>query len=179
MRREALTPDVTVDGSEEETVEFGPRKKRTRKVVVAAVAAAVVVNAGAVWAYWHFAGAGTGAGNRVEMELRARTSLSIPLRPGTRGDLVVSVTNVNAFPIRITEVTPGNGGVVAEGNDDACNRSGISLVHASTRVNWEVPRNTVGAFTLPGSVTMSRDVDAGCDGAAYFTVPIRASGTVD
>jgi hypothetical protein len=181
MRREVLTPDVTAEaGPVEETVEFGPRRRRTRNLLIAAVAAAVVVNAGALWSYWHIAGPGAGAahGNRVVMELRGRSNLAIPLKPGARGDLVVTVTNVNAFPIRITEITPGNGIVVAEGKDDECRESGIGFAHTSVRVDWPVPRNTVGAFTLPDAIAMSPHADKACTGAAYFTVPIRASGEV-
>jgi len=43
-------------------------------------------------------------------------------------------------------------------------------------VSWEVPRNTIGAFTLTDALVMPPDEAAVCHGAV-FTVPIQASGT--
>jgi hypothetical protein len=154
--------------------------RRTRAVLVAAAVGALVVNAGVAWTYWRTTDAWTGqAGGEgsVELALRARSDLNRPLRPGERGNLVVTVTNDKAFPIRITSITPGDGNVVAddEHRDAGCRRTGVTLARPSFDVSWDVPRNTVGAFTIGSALVMRPMADRACAGAA-FTVPVQATG---
>jgi hypothetical protein len=161
-----------------------PRRRRldgrTRAILSIAAVAAIVVNAGAAWAYWRITGSETSqaaAGASIELALRARSDLNIPLRPGETGGLAVSVTNNNDFPIRITTVTPGAGNVVAddEHRDAGCKNPGVRLNRERFSVSWDVQRNTVGAFQLPGALSMRAGAARSCDGAV-FSVPIEASG---
>jgi hypothetical protein len=154
--------------------------RRTRSILAAAAVAAVVVNAGAAWAYWRITGSETGrsgAGSFLELNLRGRSDLNRPLVPGGVGNLVVTVTNDNDFPIRITSVTPGTGNVIAddEHREAGCANTGVSVTRDSVKVRWEVPRNTVGAFTVPDGLAMAPGSDKACAGAT-FTVPVRAAG---
>ena len=153
---------------------------RTRKILIAAAIGALVVNAGAAWTYWRITNSATGqAGDTgtVELALRARSDLNRPLRPGATGNLMVTVTNDNEFPIRITSVTPGVGNVVAddEHRDGGCRVTEVSLAKAGFAVSWDVPRNTIGAFTIPGALSMRKSANPACLGAV-FTVPVQASG---
>ncbi|MFI5889262.1 hypothetical protein ACIA5D_03990 [Actinoplanes sp. NPDC051513] len=161
-----------------------PRRRldgRTRAILWLAAAAAVVVNAGAAWLYWQITGSETGhwgAATTVEIALRARSDLNRPLAAGQTGNLTVTVTNDDDVPIKITSVSPGAGRVVAdaEHREHGCRDSGVQLTRDRFAVSWEVPRNTIGAFTIPGALSMPADSPAVCHGA-LFTVPIQASGS--
>jgi hypothetical protein len=153
---------------------------RTRTILSIAAAAAIVVNAGAAWAYWRITeskAGGRNTGTAVELTLRARNDLNRPLTPGGAGNLTVTVANEYDFPIRITLVTPGNGNVVAddEHRDAGCTAPGVSLTRPRFDVSWDVPRNTVGAFTIPGALSMSPGSKRACKGATY-TVPVQVTG---
>ena len=153
---------------------------RTRAILSMAAAAAVVVNAGAAWIYWRVTGSETGHwanGTTVEIALRARSDLNRPLQPGQTGNLTVTVTNDDDHPIKITSVRPGAGNAVAdaEHRDAGCKQPGVRLTRDRFEVSWEVPRNTIGAFTIAGGVTMPAGTAPVCAGAT-FTVPVQASG---
>lgn len=184
-RDEPAAPDITLERGDEETVEMGPRRRvridgRTRSILAAAAVAATIVNAGAVWAYWRVTDSETAAtrsGGSVVMELRGRSSYTVPLQPGRTGDLTVTVVNDNGFPIRVTEVRPGTGNPVAddEHREAGCQETGVAFTRPAVAVDWEVPRNTVGAFTVPGGLTMAADADKACrDG--FFVVPVQVEG---
>jgi len=153
---------------------------RTRAILSAAAAAAVVVNAGAAWVYWRVTGSETGradTGISVALALRARSDLNHPLLPGQTGSLSVIVTNNYDFPIRITSITPGVGEIVADDvhRDDGCKDTRVRLTGSRFAVSWDVPRNTIGAFTIANGLAMRHDASPICSGAV-FTVPIQASG---
>jgi hypothetical protein len=153
---------------------------RTRSILTVAAAAAIVVNAGAAWAYWSITGSDTGrdsGGSAVELALRGRSDLNRPLTPGGTGNLTVTVTNDNDFPIRITSVTPGVGNIVAddEHRDKGCTGQVARITQKRFDVSWEVERNTIGAFTIPDGLIMQGGASPGCNGAT-FTVPVQASG---
>ncbi len=180
--------EISLTGHEEPTWEVRHpgdlrrrrRTARTRAILSAAAAAAVVVNAGAAWVYWRVTGSETGradTGTSVALALRARSDLNHPLLPGQTGNLSVTVTNNYDFPIRITSVTPGAGDIVADDvhRDDGCKDAGVRLTGSRFAVSWDVPRNTIGAFTIANGLAMRHDVSPIC-GGAVFTVPIQASG---
>jgi hypothetical protein len=153
---------------------------RTRSILTAAAIAIVIVNAGAAWAYWHIAGSAAGrptTGTAVTMNLRGHSDLDRPLVPGGTGNLTVTVANDNDFPIRIASVAAGTGTIRAddEHREAGCVFHGVAVAHHSVKVRWNVPRNTVGAFTVPGGLTMAPEPDDACAGAT-FTVPVLVSG---
>jgi hypothetical protein len=152
---------------------------RTRSILTVAAVVAIVVNAGVAWAYWRIAGAETGsrAGAVVELALRARSDLNRPLGPGQTGNLTVTLTNDYDFPIRITSVKPAPAAPVAddEHRDSGCKDPKLTLTRESFQVNWDVARNTIGAFSIPGALRLDEAAPAACHGAT-FTVPIQVSG---
>ena len=155
--------------------------RRGRAILAAAAAVAVVVNAGAVWAYWRVTGSSTGlsSGTGVQLTLRGRSDYNRPLTPGSTGNLVVTVTNENGFPIRITSVSAAAGKVMAddEHREAGCTSPGVTLARPAFPVSWEVPKNTIGAFTIAGGLAMSPGSGPACRDAS-FTVPVRAVGVV-
>jgi hypothetical protein len=153
---------------------------RTRTILSVAAAAAIVVNAGAAWAYWHVTESGperASEGTAVELTLRARNDLNNPLSPGRTGNLTVTVTNEYDFPVRIKMVTPGNGNVVAddEHREAGCTNPGVTITQPQFDVSWDVPRNTIGAFTIVNGLAMRRTVPPACSGAV-FSVPVQVTG---
>jgi hypothetical protein len=177
---------VTAEPHDEPTWEVrhpGNRRRvdsRTKMILSAAAAAALVVNAGAAWAYWRVMdarGATGRPGASIDMQLRGRSDLNVPLTPGETGNLTVTVTNDNDFPIRITAVSPGAGNVVAddEHRDAGCRDTDVSMTKPTFVVSWDVPRNTIGAFIIPDGLAMGRAAGAACLGAT-FSVPVQTTG---
>ncbi|MFI7603223.1 hypothetical protein [Actinoplanes sp. NPDC049681] len=160
-----------------------PRRRRmdhrTRGILVAAAAAAFVVNAGAMWAYWKVTVPSEGAA-AVEMNLRGRSSFDVPLQPGTTGDLTVTVTNTNDFPVSVTSLSAGTGKVIAddEHRENGCQNPGVTFTRPMFQVRWDVTRNNVAAFTVRNGLSMATDADPACRGAV-FTVPVQIRGTAD
>ena len=151
--------------------------RRTRSILAAAAAAALVVNAGAGWFYWKIT-AGRATGTAVEMALHASSDDNKPLTPGRTGNLTVMLTNDSDFPIRISRVTVPPGGRTAADEahrDDGCDPSGVTPSRDQFSVDWRVPKNTIGAFTIPDGLMMAAGAEPECTGAS-FTTPIRVSG---
>ena len=144
------------------------RLDRRGKVILGVAAAlAVLVNAGAAWAYWMLNGEGTGvavAGTAVELKLTGRSDDSKPLYPGGTTNLTVTVTNQNDFPIKITSVSPGENPVTADAahRDAGCRTTGVVVAQDMIAVSWEVPKNTIGVFTVPDGVRMTNSSDSAC-----------------
>ena len=154
--------------------------RRGKVILSVAAVAAVLVNAGAAWAYWMLNGEGTGvavAGTAVELKLTGRSDDSKPLYPGGTTNLTVTVTNQNDFPIKITSLSPGENAVTAdpEHRNAGCRTTGVVVAQDVLAVSWEVPKNTIGVFTVPDGVRMTNSSDSACQGAT-FTIPVRANG---
>ena len=125
-------------------------------------------------------GEGTGvavAGTVVELKLTGRSDDSKPLYPGGTTNLTVTVANQNDFPIKITSLTPGENAVTADPDhrDAGCRNTGVVVAQDVMVVSWEVPKNTIGVFTVPDGVRMTNSSDSACQGAT-FTIPVRANG---
>jgi hypothetical protein len=154
--------------------------RRGKVILSVAAAAAVLVNAGAAWAYWMVNGEGTGvavAGTAVELTLTGKSDDSKPLYPGGTTNLTVTVANQNDFPIKITTVSPGDKDVTADAahRNAGCRTTGVVVAKDVIAVSWEVPKNTIGVFTVPDGVRMTNSSDSACQGAT-FTIPVRANG---
>ena len=152
---------------------------RARSILTAAAITAVVVNAGVAWTYWRVSEADTGApaGTAVELTLRARSDLNVPLAAGARGNLTVTLTNDYDFPIRITSVKAAPGKAVAddEHREAGCKDPAVDLTQKHFDVQWDVQKNTIGAFTIPEGMIRGAGGHPACEGGV-FTIPIQVSG---
>jgi len=153
---------------------------RTRSILTVAAVIAVIVNAGVAWAYWRITEADTGAakaGSTVELTLRGRSDYNRPLEPGGTGNLTVNLTNDQNFPIRITFVREAAGGAVAddEHREAGCTSPAVTLSRDLFNVEWNVERNTIGAFTIENGLTMAPGAPPACLGATY-TIPLQVGG---
>jgi hypothetical protein len=52
--------------------------------------------------------------------------------------------------------------------------SGVTVAQQAVKVQWDVARNDVAAFTVPGGLAMAASSDPACAGA-IFTVPVLVS----
>jgi hypothetical protein len=111
------------------------------------------------------------------MSVPARSDRNVPLAPGSRGNLLVTLVNPHDFAVRITSVTAGPGKVVAdeEHRDAGCTDPAVALTRGEFPVRWDVRKNTVGAFTIPNGLIRGTGGGRACAGAV-FTVPIQAAG---
>jgi hypothetical protein len=154
--------------------------RRTKVILGVAAAAAVIANSGVAWAYWRVTGSGTAAavaGSAIELRLTGRSDADKPLYPGGTSDLTVTVTNDNTFPIKILKVSAGTGRTTA---DDAharggCRNTGVVVASDVREVSWDVPRNSIGVFSVPDGIRMTNQSDTACQGAV-FTISVQATG---
>lgn len=154
---------------------------RTRVVLAAAGAAAVAVNAGAAWSYWAVTSqpkAAPVAPSAVELTLRAHSDYSRPLAAGQTGNLTITLANDQAYPIGIDQVLREDIAATADDQhrESGCDPTGVTLSKVAFAVDWSVPKNTIGAFTIPDGLRMAADAPAACRDAT-FTLSIRVVGT--
>ncbi|MEV6298268.1 hypothetical protein AB0M02_02555 [Actinoplanes sp. NPDC051861] len=145
--------------------------------------AVLAATGGAAWAVWQISGSQistTTVGSGVELRLAGLPHPDVPLYPGAKSDLRVTVKNDNTFPVRVSSVRPGPGGTtVDEAHRNAgCLNTGVSLTANNFTVLWRIPARSSREFLLPGSVRMTNSSDSACQGGA-FTIPLTASGRSD
>jgi len=155
--------------------------RRSKAVLAVAGALALLVNGGVAWAYWRISGTGTTAATAAtvaNLQVSGASYPDLPLFPGARGGLVVTVKNPNSFPVIVKRVMPGPGPVTADEahRSAGCNQNGVSLVRNSFSVSWPIPANSQKIFPISNSVAMSNASDNACQGAT-FSIPLSVSGT--
>jgi hypothetical protein len=156
-------------------------------VVVVATAVTVFMSAGVAFAAW--TATGTGAAGAKATSFQALTvsagTPSAQLYPGGSGDAVVSVTNPNAFSVKITQVTldVSAGKFVSSDQGSNCtdaaastHPTGISLTAASGSPLATIAANSTSSFTLIGKVAMANTSDTLCQGAV-FAIPVTVTST--
>jgi hypothetical protein len=157
---------------------FTSMSKRAR--IAAALAALFVVVTGALaTAAWLAGGSGNGSAKATTSQSLtlndASASVTAQLYPGGSGDVKVSITNPNPFPVQLSSITQS--GAITSDQGSACD--------ASTGVSYTAPGSLAGAaynigagqtkvVTLTGAVAMSNASDNSCQGAT-FTIPVTVS----
>lgn len=154
--------------------------RRTRRILAAAVVAAIAVNVGAAVAYWKITSAATAApaaSAAVELTLKAHSDYNKPLLPGKTGNLTITLANDQDFPITIDRVVRDDTSAYADDQhrDGGCDPSGVALTRDRFDVDWSVPKNTIGAFTIPDGLRMAPGAPAACRDAT-FNLSIQVIG---
>jgi hypothetical protein len=155
-----------------------PRKRRAHRWPILAVVALGALLTGVAIAAWAVSGSGNGyakAGTASALTLGdASASTTADLYPGATGSVKVSITNPNAFAVRVTTVT-GSGAITSD-KGAACNAStGVTFTNQSG-LTLDLGAGATSTFTLAGAVAMSNASDNSCQGA-IFTIPVSVSGT--
>jgi hypothetical protein len=160
-------------------------KSHTKKAAVLGATLLALVAVGLVYAAWITSGSGSvyaKAGTSQALStLDASASTTATLYPGSTGDVVLKVSNPNAFPVRVTGVSLNgtNASIAADAGHSGCTTTGVSFTNA-TGLTVDVPAKagaTNGSVeaTLSGAAAMSNaSVDA-CQGAT-FTIPVTLTG---
>lgn len=185
------------------------RKNYLRYVLAGGSAVVVLAFGGVAWATWTNTATGTagaGAGS-LTLTAVAGTGPTNKLWPGVTagttsgstagGDLVLSVSNSQSIPIKITSVTQ-NGPITVSGGSGCTSDSGTgtnisTLGNSDVYVSASAPTGVGGstayttysgftaisvsansssqAVTIPNSVTMTSGSNSGCQGAT-FSIPV-------
>jgi hypothetical protein len=153
-----------------------------RKFIFGAVTVMVLGIVALSYAAWTSSGGGTGFAKaqtaKALTSLDASGSTNATVYPGATGDLTISVSNPNSYPVKVTDVT-GNGAITADPGHSTCGSdgqhpTGVTLTDQHN-LNLTVPANGQSQVTLSGSVQMTNASDNSCQGAT-FTVPVSLSG---
>ena len=163
------------------------RPWRATPVVVVATALSVLLGAGVAFAAW--TATGTGAAGAKATAFQALTvsagTTTAQLYPGGSGDAVVSVTNPNPFPVKITQVAQdiSAGKFVSSDQGTNCtdaaastHPTGVTLTSATGAPLATIAANSTSSFTLTGKVTMANTSDTLCQGAT-FSIPVTVTST--
>jgi hypothetical protein len=147
-----------------------------RKVSVTAVFTGTLLVASVAFAAWTAGGSGHGYAKATTADvvstLDASASTTAQLFPGGSGDVTVTVSNPNDYPVRLTSIA-GNGAITSD-KGSACDASTGVTFTDQTGV-FDVPANDAATFTLSGAVAMSNASDNSCQGAV-FTIPVTLGG---
>jgi hypothetical protein len=151
-------------------------------LVTVAMTLLVMGIVGLVYAQWIASGNGhtyAKAGeatslSTIDVSAEVSTSAGL-LYPGANGDVLIQVHNPNPYPVTVTEVSTGVGGVTGAGGTGTCETTGVSL-NSPRAVSIEVPAEGNSAEeTIANAVHMSNLSDDGCQGAT-FTIPVELIG---
>jgi hypothetical protein len=157
------------------------RSRIPRRLLPASLLAILALTTGGTaHAYWNGSGSGAGSattGTTVAVTVSPGTA-GATLFPGGQADVVLTVSNPNASPVRIGSLAlaPGPGaGVYAVDPTHAglgCTVATATLSFVSSSVGWTVPAK-VGAvngtlpITLTNALVMSVNAASACQGASF------------
>ena len=154
----------------------GRHRKIGRKTVALGVMIAGLLAAGIAFAAWTATGTGSGYARATSAQALTTVDVSATtnptLYPGATGDVDLSISNPNIYPVQVTDVT-GNGAISTAAV--GCDASVVAFSN-QTGLALDVPPSGTADFTLVDSVSMDAAAGNACQGAV-FTVPVSLSGT--
>ena len=155
------------------------RLRRRSALAVVAVTVTALAGAGAAFAYWTTTGSGSASAATptvLAVTLTAGTP-SAELYPGGVADLSITVSNPNAFAVRLgslaLDTAQGSGGFGVDGAHAGCDLSTLSFTTQSNGgAGWTIPAkvgatNGALALDLPGAVAMGATAADACQGASF------------
>lgn len=158
---------------------MGRIRRYGMRMSLATVTTGLVLTAGVAFAAWTASGSGNGYAKAQTVQslttVDASASTTAQLYPGGTGDVKVTVSNPNSFPVTITGVS-GNGTITSD-KGAACNASTGVTFTDTTGLSNSVAASGSTTITLTGKAAMSSSSDNTCQGAV-FTIPITLAGTV-
>lgn len=143
-------------------------KGALRFLLVSAAALGLFVG-GIALAEWKANGAGNGRarGGAVVAITATEAEPTSVLYPGATGDVALTITNPNNFPLVVYAIT-GAGTISA--SDATCDANhGVSFTDQVG--SWPVAANDTTSVTLSDAAAMALSSDDSCQGAA-FTIPV-------
>lgn len=140
--------------------------RRLLAVLVSAGCLTVGLGSGAAYAYYTSSGSGSGTASIGTLQnvtlVTAAGTVTNKLIPGGTGDVTLTVSNTNAFPVTLVKVdphgTPNGSCAVTLTPQDSLNDA--IAAHGDTTV------------TLPNAASMGPSSDASCQGATTLSIPV-------
>ncbi len=150
-----------------------------RKIIAGTLTTGVILTAGIAFAQWTAGGSGNGyakAGTVGALTtVDASASTTAQLYPGGTGDVKITVSNPNAFPVTITGVS-GNGTITSDAGATCNSSTGVTFTN-TTGLSDVAAASTTTTITLANKAAMSSSSANACQGAV-FTIPVTLTGTV-
>ena len=147
--------------------------RRALPLAAAALVLALLAQAGLAYAYLSSGGSGTGyatVGRPVSITVSAATPAS-GLYPGTTGGVYFTVTNPNAFELRLTKVTEAT----IVGSSGTCPPTNLAVTGLPAVALTVSAGATTGTETIPRLVMLSPTAPTSCQGVT-FTVSLTLTG---
>lgn len=148
---------------------------RRHALLTAAIALFVALAAGAAYAYFTSHGSGTGHGTTGTIQPVTVAAFvggdtpSSTLLPGGTADVIVRVSNPNAFSVKLVSVS-GNGTITASGGIGTCTTTGVTFTNQSG-LSATIAASGTTLVHLAGAANMSSASQTGCQGAT-FSIPV-------
>ena len=108
---------------------------RRRAKLLAALVVALVVAAGA-GAYFTATGSGSGSGSvgsPADLTIAALTPAAGLLYPGGTGEVDLTISNPNTFPVRVNSLVLGTGGISADAGHSGCDTAALAFTTQTKR----------------------------------------------
>jgi hypothetical protein len=152
-------------------------RKLTARITAGGIVVGAMLAAGVAFAAWTATGSGSGYAKATTAQALTTVDVSAStpatLYPGATGNVKLSISNPNPYPVTVSSVS-GNGAITSE-KGAACNASTGVTYSNQTGLSLAVPAAGSATFTLAGAVSMSNASDDSCQGAV-FTIPVSLSG---
>lgn len=157
-----------------------PLLHRTRRrwlIGLPVAAGAVTILALPAIAYWTSGGGGSGSGTTGQLQpvtvaaFVGGDATSSFLIPGGSADVILRLSNPNAFAVTLVSVT-GNGTIVPDGAHAACTTTGVTFTD-QTAPTVNIPAGST-LVDLPAAASMSVASSNGCQGAT-FGIPVSVT----
>jgi hypothetical protein len=159
----------------------------TRKKIAAATAATAIGVGGVIaYAAWTSSGAGVGtvSARSASALVVADATTATTLYPTGKADLVVTLTNSNAYKVSVSAITlgalasgsPTAAAISADGSHSTCNVASVTYTAPTIALDSIVVGANGGTYTvtLHNAVAMDNSANDNCQGAT-FTVPVVAT----
>jgi hypothetical protein len=144
------------------------------KVAVLTGVLSLAIGGGTAYAYWATDGSGggsAGAGDMQTVNVDALVLGDTPattLIPGGTADVVLRVTNPNAYSVQVYSVT-NNGTATADNAHPSCTTTGVTFAGSPGPLSpaVSIAANSSTLVTLPGAASMDSTSQSTCQGATF------------
>jgi hypothetical protein len=154
-------------------------RRTITKVVAGTLTTGVILTAGIAFAAWTAGGSGNGYAKAATVgaltTVDASASTTAQLYPGGTGDVKITISNPNAFPVTVTGVS-GSGTITSNAGATCTNATGVTFTD-TTGLTDVAAASTTTTITLTNKASMSSSSNNACQGA-IFTIPVTLTGTV-
>jgi hypothetical protein len=154
-------------------------RRTMTKVIAGTLTTGVILTAGIAFAAWTAGGSGNGYAKAATVgaltTVDASASTTAQLYPGGTGDVKITVSNPNAFPVTVTGVS-GSGTITSNAGATCTNATGVTFTD-TTGLTDVAAASTTTTITLTNKASMSNSSNNACQGA-IFTIPVTLTGTV-